>query len=222
MYDSIPTKKKTTNTMSSFPHIVHDELANAEKANHLARETRTRSLQMLHSLGAEETEEMQFQEAPSRNNYDVYYETNSIMQANARILEANDRILEINAQLLAANMKPAIPMDATCVPPATTKKASAKKVSAKRTKKVPANKQVKRRSARQTNRPQVAAVATSLVDNRRTLPPCKAKAKALVKDKEKAVSEKKRKHQDEDEDYHDGFDSGKDSMKGEKGECCMK
>ena len=200
--------------MSSFPHI-NDELANAKEANHRARETYTLSLQTLHSLGAEETEEMMFQEAPSRNNYDVYYETQSIMQATSRILEAN-------AQLLAADMPPAIPMDATCVPPATTKKASAKKVSAKKTKKVPANKQVKRRSARQTNRPQVAAVATSLVDNRRTLPPRKAKAKALVKDKEKAVSEKKRKHQDNDEDYHDGFDSGKDSVKGEKGECCMK
>ena len=138
---------KTTNTMSSFPHI-NDELANAKEANHLARETYTLSLQTLHSLGAEETEEMMFQEAPSRKNYDVYYETQSIMQATSRILEANDCILEINAQLLAADMPPAIPMDATCVPPATAKKASGKKA-----KKELAKKKVKRRSTRKTNHP---------------------------------------------------------------------
>ena len=126
--------------MSSFPHI-NDELANAKEANHRARETHTLSLQTLHSLGAEETEEMMFQEAPSRNNYDVYYETQSIMQATSRILE-------INAQLLAADMPPAIPMDATCVPPATAKKASGKKA-----KKELAKKKVKRRSTRKTNHP---------------------------------------------------------------------
>ena len=85
--------------MSSFPNEV-DEIDNALQANVLARATFTLSLETLHGYGIEQTEEMKFQEAPWRSEFDVLAETQSITQATSRILEANARVLEANARML--------------------------------------------------------------------------------------------------------------------------